>query len=418
MYDLQVQGLDDLKDQLQEDYEEYVNHISNSMANMSEAITTAIETSGGDITGAVNTLTTMLADMGVSFADIYSSLLGVTSPNANATNIPSSGASASSSAANSTASSASSAGSSAASTAASATSAVSSIESSAAQAAGEQSAVDKATTNPYAGTYTIRAAKDNNFVVDIAHGSKASGANVQLFKSNNTKAQEFQFLPNNDGTYTIRNANSGMALDVAKGSSAEGANVQQFRPNESNAQKWKIIKNSNGTYSFKNIASGKMLDIANNEMKKRVNIRSWHSNGTSGQQFRLKKKASGDRFISKDDFYLTQEQGAEILSTKYGLLTPLSRGDGVIPAEMTARLYDIAANYDKFDASGFSIPTSFEGTTNNDQSITCTMGDINFNGAGQITAKDLEKFRSDIVSDVVSFITKDMRKNGSKKTFG
>ena len=87
--------------------------------------------------------------------------------------------------------------------------------------------------------------------------------------------------------------------------------------------------------------------------------------------------------------------------------------DGVVPAEMTKKLYDIAMNYDKFDASGFKLP-SIEGTVNNKNTVNYSVGDINIAGNTNLTMKDLDTFRKQIVEDVKNAIASDMRKYGYK----
>ena len=56
-------------------------------------------------------------------------------------------------------------------------------------------------------------------------------------------------------------------------------------------------------------------------------------------------KATGSRSINKNDRYLTQELGGEIITTKDGVLIPLEAGDGVIPAQLTKNLFEMARNY-------------------------------------------------------------------------
>lgn len=261
----------------------------------------------------------------------------------------------------------------------------------------------------YKGTFTIQSSKNTGYVLDITAGSTKSGANTQLYKSNGTAAQQFEFVKNSDGTYSIKNTKSGLMLDVAK-----NGNVQQYKSNGTVAQKWKIIENNDGSVSFKSLRNGLMLDVQGGKTANKTNIHTYKANGSGAQKFYLKRLAQGSKYIGKDGMYLTQEEGLEILSTKYGLLTPLSKGDGVIPADMTAKLYDIATNYDKFDASGFKLPPVFEGTTNNNNNISYTVGDINIAGNTNLTKKDLDAFRKQIVEDVKNAITSDMRKYGYK----
>ena len=49
--------------------------------------------------------------------------------------------------------------------------------------------------------------------------------------------------------------------------------------------------------------------------------------------------------VNKNDIYLTQEDGGEIITTKDGVLIPLKAGDGVIPAQLTEKLFSMARDY-------------------------------------------------------------------------
>lgn len=65
------------------------------------------------------------------------------------------------------------------------------------------------------GEYTIRSAVNTKYVLDIAGGSKANGANVQLFEEAKVPQQVFiiKYLGNN--CYSIIAKHSNKALDVA-----------------------------------------------------------------------------------------------------------------------------------------------------------------------------------------------------------
>ena len=57
-----------------------------------------------------------------------------------------------------------------------------------------------------------------------------------------------------------------------------------------------------------------------------------------------KKAATGTRHAQKG-MTLTQEKGGEIITTKDGVLVPLKAGDGVIPANLTDKLFRMAMDY-------------------------------------------------------------------------
>lgn len=176
--------------------------------------------------------------------------------------------------------------------------------------------VDEATKDPFTGekrgdvvnnlegVYTIKSKKDTSYVLDVASGSTKNGANVQLYKSNNTGAQKYYLHKGADGWYTIGIVGSSAVLDAKNGSYLPGTNVQQFKPNGSQAQQWAIRKNTDGSYSFVNRKNGLTLDVANGTMKNGTNVRLWHNNGSQAESFTL---TSAD--------FLTGEKGIYTISS-------------------------------------------------------------------------------------------------------
>ena len=53
--------------------------------------------------------------------------------------------------------------------------------------------------------------------VDVPGGSAADSTAIQLYSGNSSKAQQFTFTRQSDGSYEIVNVNSGKALDVRNG---------------------------------------------------------------------------------------------------------------------------------------------------------------------------------------------------------
>lgn len=145
----------------------------------------------------------------------------------------------------------------------------------------------------YTGRTEIFSAKNTNFAVDIAGGSSANGANVQLYQANKTAAQMFDLYYSGNGWYRIENVKSGKVLDVAGGSKRAGTNVQQYRWNGTAAQLWKIIGNANGTYTFLN-KNGCVLDLSGAIIANRRNIQAYTDNKTVAQQWIIDPWASAD----------------------------------------------------------------------------------------------------------------------------
>ncbi|MCI1721298.1 MAG: RICIN domain-containing protein [Lachnospiraceae bacterium] len=138
------------------------------------------------------------------------------------------------------------------------------------------------------GYYSIISAVGSSKVMDIEGGSVASGANVQLYHSNDTEAQIFYVTNLGSGLYTIASKKSGMVLDVAGGSTVKGANLQQYTPNGTEAQKFYIGTSAKSGYLT--IQSSKSLlcvDIAGGLSDDRTNIQMYTSNDTAAQQWKF-----------------------------------------------------------------------------------------------------------------------------------
>ncbi|MDO4913712.1 MAG: RICIN domain-containing protein, partial [Bifidobacteriaceae bacterium] len=98
------------------------------------------------------------------------------------------------------------------------------------------------------GSYYISAIGNNTMSMDVQGASMNNGARIQAFQFNNTKGQQFELVKNYDGTYTIRNVNSGKVLDVPAGNANFGVALQQYDSNGTKAQKWYIRDSGTGYY--------------------------------------------------------------------------------------------------------------------------------------------------------------------------
>ena len=85
------------------------------------------------------------------------------------------------------------------------------------------------------GNYYINVRSKVASSVDIPSGSAADSTVIQLYSGNGSKAQQFTFTRQSDGSYEIVNVNSGKALDVRNGVAENNAIVQQYSRNNSQA---------------------------------------------------------------------------------------------------------------------------------------------------------------------------------------
>ena len=143
------------------------------------------------------------------------------------------------------------------------------------------------------GTYTIQAAVNTNYVLDIAGGSTADGGNVQIYSKNNTLAQNFVVTSVGNGYYKIVCKGTGKVLDVSGGSSANGTNVQQYKWNGSAAQCWRFIDAGNGSYYIQS-KLGTVLDIVSGAIYAGNNVQTYMLNETNAQKWKLSKFSYAD----------------------------------------------------------------------------------------------------------------------------
>lgn len=140
------------------------------------------------------------------------------------------------------------------------------------------------------GVYYIDSLLKPSSSVDIAWGSVESGAHTHLYSYNKSDAQKFEFVKQSDGSYVIRNINSGLVLDVKNGEAGNGAAVQQYEANGTKAQKW-FIRDSGGGYYIQSALGNWVLDVSNGSTADGTPITLHAPNGSDAQKYML---ASGD----------------------------------------------------------------------------------------------------------------------------
>ena len=135
------------------------------------------------------------------------------------------------------------------------------------------------------GTYYIRSAKSSWQTLDVAGGSRSSGANVQIYALNATDAQTWIVSHDQNGFVTLTNSGSGLVLDVSGGSAQSGTNVQQYASNGSVAQKWIAVKDGASIKLVSALDPSICLDIAGGNTSNGTNARTWSDNGTIAQRW-------------------------------------------------------------------------------------------------------------------------------------
>lgn len=128
-------------------------------------------------------------------------------------------------------------------------------------------------------TYKITSKLNKNYVLDVENGSKANGANIQLYKWNNTSAQVFSFEHDTWGDmYRIVNKKSNLFIGVYE------SNIYQTVTKKS----WFYIAEDNSGYLIlKDWKSNKVVDVAGGKVTNGTNIQLYKNNNTDSQKFEL-----------------------------------------------------------------------------------------------------------------------------------
>lgn len=134
------------------------------------------------------------------------------------------------------------------------------------------------------GNYYINVRSKVASSVDIPSGSAADSTAIQLYSGNSSKAQQFTFTRQSDGSYEIVNVNSGKALDVRNGVAENNAIVQQYSRNNSQAQRW-FIRDSGAGYYLQSALGNWVLDLSGGNTVDGAAIRLYAPNGTASQLF-------------------------------------------------------------------------------------------------------------------------------------
>ena len=153
------------------------------------------------------------------------------------------------------------------------------------------------------GTYIIKSAINDKFVLDVSCSSQANGANVTLYQNNKTPNQQFKIKHLGNDYYQITMVHSGKSLDVTASGQTNETNVEQYSINNpiSKNQRWKIQKNSDGTYSFISECNNLYLDVYTGSAKNGTNIQMYKGHGGNSQKFKLESLNSNSNASDKNN---------------------------------------------------------------------------------------------------------------------
>lgn len=165
--------------------------------------------------------------------------------------------------------------------------------------------IDKISASDYVNLGTDFTANITNVNSD-KNVTYTTDKNVVISSKNAEDSQKWEFYRQNDGTYIIKNAATGLCLDVNGGYSSAGVNVHLWEHIGSDAQRWYIYDAGEGRYVFKPVCSDTcVLDVAGSGKADNTNVQTWTYNGCDAQMFYInrtipvKAENIGDTFVAK-----------------------------------------------------------------------------------------------------------------------
>lgn len=125
------------------------------------------------------------------------------------------------------------------------------------------------------------------------------GTKIQLWDCNYQAQQEFKFIPNADGTFTIFNKYSWRCLTSDGSTTADGAGVSLFSCNGGANQKWRRVGNQ-----LISAFSGKCLDADATNGRNGTRVQIWGCNGSNQQVWvDFVRSADVGALISREEIF-------------------------------------------------------------------------------------------------------------------
>lgn len=137
------------------------------------------------------------------------------------------------------------------------------------------------------GWYYIKNVNAQKYL-QVKNNTGANVQNVEIGTGTGVSGQKWNLVNNSDGSVTLTSALGNYMLDIANGSDADGANVQIYSAWGGDAQKYYITETSTkGVYTIGTKASNgtKYLDVANRSTADGANVQQYSLNGGTNQQW-------------------------------------------------------------------------------------------------------------------------------------
>jgi len=162
--------------------------------------------------------------------------------------------------------------------------------------------------------------------LDVTAKKPDNGTNMEIYAFKGNDTQQFKFIQNSDGSYTILTKVSGdkSCIEVINADKSSGANIQEYEVNGASCQNWILEQVENtGTvmdtsvkYMFKNSNSGLYMEVKDASASDNANVQQWGADGSSNHNtWSLKEFGDGYYYIISQladgkTYYLNIEGGS------------------------------------------------------------------------------------------------------------
>lgn len=136
--------------------------------------------------------------------------------------------------------------------------------------------------SPSTGHYRLIAQHSGKYA-DIDALSAAAGAKLIQWTPTGRSNQDFAFVDAGEGHYRIKARHSGLVLQAA--SNSNGADITQQPEGTSTSQQWRITDHGDGTVSLINRSSGLAMDVWERSTADGARISQYTPNGSANQRF-------------------------------------------------------------------------------------------------------------------------------------
>ena len=137
------------------------------------------------------------------------------------------------------------------------------------------------------GEYLLVPACASSRALTIKSGSTKNGANAYIYSINKLGRQIFVISSAGNGTYRIRNKNSGKYLEVKGGSFKNKANIRQNAKMQRPRQRWYFIENGSYYIIQASYTNTRVMTVSQSRNANKTNVYTYSYYGSDGQLWKL-----------------------------------------------------------------------------------------------------------------------------------